>query len=230
MSGADRGVSLGTTRTAAVLNEIRRRIIAGDYAPGTALRQTEIAEAFGVSTTPVREAFAALAQEGFVIQESHRGVVVFEPSVEDMRENYEIRAALESLAGGRAATRISDEGLLKLEELLARMNSEGREDPVLQASELNPRFHAIITEAAERPRLATMIGQLRSAAIAYQLLLAAPGFEHTDAYKDAAAEEHGQIVAALRARDPELVEEAIKRHVTHNLEEVVRQIPAGSPQ
>jgi DNA-binding GntR family transcriptional regulator len=69
-------------------------IQARELEPGQRLRQAEVAARFGVSTTPVREAFTALAQEGFVRQDAHRGVVVFEPSLEELTETFEIREVL----------------------------------------------------------------------------------------------------------------------------------------
>src|ERR1700758_5490422 len=86
------------TRAEAVAERLRQMIISGELAPGTRLRQAEIAELFNVSTTPVREAFTSLAREGFVRQDAHRGVEVFHPTEADIRENYEIRLALEPLA------------------------------------------------------------------------------------------------------------------------------------
>ena len=74
-------------------------------APGTGCAQVEIASALGVSTTPVREALATLQREGLVRLHPQRGAVVFLPSVDDLREHYEIRAALEALAAAKAAER-----------------------------------------------------------------------------------------------------------------------------
>src|SRR5213593_1234309 len=79
------------TRAEAIAAELRRAILVGELAPGDRLRQAEMAERYGVSTTPVREAFTALAGEGLVRQDAHRGVVVFSPSVDEVSETYEIR-------------------------------------------------------------------------------------------------------------------------------------------
>src|SRR3954451_11856795 len=83
-----------------VAERLRAEIVAGERAPGCRLPQVEIARSFGVSTTPVREALAMLQQEGLVRLHPQRGAVVFLPSVDDLREHYEIRAALEALGAG----------------------------------------------------------------------------------------------------------------------------------
>ena len=100
-------MALTAPRTVAgqVAEHLKAEILAGDRAPGTRLPQVEIARTLGVSTTPVREALAALQREGLVRLHPQRGAVVFLPSVDDLREHYEIRAALESLAAAKAAAR-----------------------------------------------------------------------------------------------------------------------------
>src|SRR5256885_13495695 len=109
------------TRAEYVADELRRQIVSGELPPGARLRQIEIANRFSVSTTPVREGFPSLAREGLVRQDAHRGVVVFLPTLDDVRENYEIRLALEPLAAELAAKNISDDELAKLDELLEAM-------------------------------------------------------------------------------------------------------------
>src|SRR5882724_6375493 len=111
------------TRSEAVAGELRRMIKSGELAPGAHLRQADIAARFGMSTTPVREAFMILAQEGIVRQDAHRGVVVFEPSLEDLTETYEIREVLEGLAAGLAAKQLTDEDLAALGAFVEQMRS-----------------------------------------------------------------------------------------------------------
>src|SRR5215208_7111485 len=98
---------LDAPRTVAglVAERLRAQIVAGELPAGDGARSVEIARRFDVSTTPVREALAALQREGLVRLHPQRGAVVFLPSVQDLREHYEIRAALESLAAARTAER-----------------------------------------------------------------------------------------------------------------------------
>src|SRR4051795_720276 len=105
--------ALGMHRTvsASVAASLREDIVSGQLESGTRLRQVELAQRFGVSTTPVREALAALQSEGLVRLHPQRGAVVFVPTVEGLREHYEIRAALESLAASRTAERFEESWL-----------------------------------------------------------------------------------------------------------------------
>jgi DNA-binding GntR family transcriptional regulator len=152
--------TLVSPRTVAglVAERLRAQIVAGELPAGTKLRQVEIARRFDVSTTPVREALAALQREGLVRLHPQRGAVVFLPSVEDLREHYEIRGALEAVAAARAAERFEAPWAEPLEALLQEM----RDGPAASRYiELNQRFHTELYERSERPRLVEMIAGLR---------------------------------------------------------------------
>jgi DNA-binding GntR family transcriptional regulator len=212
------------TRSEAVAAELRRMILSGELPGGARLRQQEFAQRFRVSSTPVREAFKALAREGFVRQDAHKGVVVFEASPEDVRENFEIRAALESLAAELAAKSITDEELAELDELLSQMHKMIRRDPAEHNRVLNRRFHSIVNSAARRPRLLALIENLRGAAVAYQALLV--NSDVTDEYVDAVCVEHEAIAAALRSRSPTRAGRAVRQHVGHAEAEVLKAMSA----
>jgi DNA-binding GntR family transcriptional regulator len=197
-------------------------IRSGQLEAGARLRQADVARSFDVSITPVREAFTALAREGFVRQDAHRGVVVFMPSAEDLLENYEIRIALEPLATGIAASRIGEE-LVELEALRMEMRAAIRTDLRRYAQELNPAFHTLIYRAAQRPRLAEIIEQLRDAGAAYiQLLVLRP---QPARYLASAQKEHEEILDALKARKAKVAAAAMKRHLEHNRDQIMASLP-----
>lgn len=210
------------TRASAVATELRRRILSGELAPGTRLRQIEISEQLGVSTTPVREAFSALTREGLVRHDVHRGVVVFKPSIDDIREIYEIRIELEPLATGLAAGAITDATLDDLEAIAAEMQVALVEDPVHHTAVLNPKFHAMIYEAADRPRLLDLITSLREASLAYLSRVA--NQEMTPEYAKAVQQEHEEIVAALRKRNPRRAAKAMRGHLEVNRDQIMRSL------
>jgi len=151
------------TRAQAVADELRRMIEEREFPPGAHLRQAQIAKSFGVSTTPVREAFTALAREGMVQQDAHRGVVVFDPSLEELKENYEIREVLEALATQMAAPKLTEDALDELDRIVAEMATC---DPA-EGPALNYQFHTAIYAGAGRPRLAEIIDNLRKASASY---------------------------------------------------------------
>src|ERR1700722_10743535 len=104
-----------------VADDLRQAIRRGELRGGMPLRQNEVADALGVSSTPVREAFAILQREGLVQRNVHRGVVVFEPTITDLLAAYEIRGALEPLAARYATRHIADGDLAELRSLIGQM-------------------------------------------------------------------------------------------------------------
>lgn len=210
------------TRASVVTDELRRMIRAGELPAGSRLRQTDIAQRFGVSTTPVREAFTSLAREGLVKQDAHRGVVVFVPSRDDLTQNYEIRLALEPMAAGFAATQATAEDVAVLEGLLEEMRVAVHQDTPRHAAELNPAFHRRIYAAAQRPRLAELIEQLRDAAASYtQVLSLTP---QPDGYLDGAQHDHERILEAIKAGDSEAAEVAMTDHLSVNRDQIMASL------
>jgi DNA-binding GntR family transcriptional regulator len=205
------------TRAGAVAERLRELIRSGELAPGTHLRQDEFAARFGVSTTPVREAFVALEREGLVRRHAHRGVVVFTPSVEKLIELYEIRAALEPLAAEIAAKKLSEHDLAALDRIVAEMRNAGPK----RYLELNSELHNRIYAAADRPRLRELIDGLREQSAAY---VAMNADVYDRAYRDQVQAEHEALVGALRSRAPKRVARAMRLHLENSGTHIVSLI------
>jgi DNA-binding GntR family transcriptional regulator len=210
---------IATPRTVSglVAERLRAQIVAGELESGTKLRQVEIARRFGVSTTPVREALAALQREGLVRLHPQRGAVVFVPTVEDLREHYEIRAALEALAAACTAERFEERWAAPLETWLDEMQTG---PAAMRYLELNQRFHTQLYEHSGRPRLVEMIAGLRDASSAYlHIYRAAEDFpvKRLDA-------EHRRILAACVARDPGEAAAATREHLENTVEHVATRL------
>src|SRR5665811_2234033 len=114
----------GTTRQTAheyVREVLRKNILNGDLPGGARLVQAELGAMLDVSTTPVREALRDLASEGLVRFDPHRGAVVTELDLEDVKDIYEIRRILEPEAMRQSAPKVSEELLVQLRKLHQRM-------------------------------------------------------------------------------------------------------------
>jgi len=210
-------ISLRTTITDGLVDALRDEIRTGAIAPGSRLRQAEVAQRFQVSTTPVREAFAALEREGLLVSSPHRGVVVFKPTAEDLKETYEIRIPLEALATEKAVENMSDADLTEIKRLLDRM-AEAANDRK-RYSRLNHEFHGAIYRVARRPKLAKLIMDLREQSAAYLRLYAAksPNGRETQ-------QEHEAIYEALAARAPKRAAQAMVKHLQHTVDFVSRSL------
>ena len=212
------------TRAEAVAEHLRSQILDGVLPGGARLRQNEVARDLGVSTTPVREAFAVLVNEGLLNGDPHRGVTVADSSVDDLVENYELRIALESLAAEKAALNATREDIADLQELLDEMH---RPPPATDDEDyyvrLNARFHARIYEIAHRPRLFALIESLREQAAIYIRI-----YTHTSSSPEATEAQHTEIVEAIRRRAPKRAAKAVRDHLEFNLEFLLMQI--GQPR
>jgi DNA-binding GntR family transcriptional regulator len=189
-------------------HQIREAIVDGRFQPNERLVEASLAEITGAGRTPVRAALVRLDQEGLVVLEPNRGARVRHIGVREALEIEEIRAALEGLLARRAAERVTDEHLLELEALLSEMRERvGRGDAV-GYSELNAPFHQVIWAAAGHTTAARIVGGLKSQSIRFQFQTALrPG------RADRSLREHEVIVAALRRRDGEAAEAAMRAHL-----------------
>jgi DNA-binding GntR family transcriptional regulator len=199
------------TRAAAVADELRRMIRAGELAPGTPLRQDHLAAEFGVSSTPVREALTMLARERLVRHDPHRGAIVYPPTAADVRENFEIRLALEPVATGLAAAHRPDDAVGHLRELLPALDAAVSDADPAAYEQADGAFHRALFAAADRPLMLEMIESLRDAAAAYVHLHPAAGVDPQLLARLHA--HHAQLVDAIADRDAERARQLAADHV-----------------
>ncbi|CAN5750747.1 GntR family transcriptional regulator [soil metagenome] len=152
---ASRASSNYRTTQGMVLGGLRDAILSGVLAGGQPLRQDEIAEQFGVSRMPVREALRQLEGEGMVSFYPHRGAVVSKLSYKEVVEITELRLILEPSALRKAFELLGEEEFGRAEEVLEEIDEE--EDLGSRWGELNWRFHATLFAPADRPRLLDVI-------------------------------------------------------------------------
>lgn len=217
---------LGRDTTAKVVAErLREEIQHGTLEPGTRLRQNDVAQRFGVSTTPVREAFAQLQAEGLVRIDPHRGAVVFHPTVDDVLEFYEIREALEGLAVSHAIPRLRKDVARELGSVIDRMR---RTEDARTWLRLNDEFHLRLYESAGRPRLSGLIDNLRDASAPYIYMFVA-----SRPLDQRSNEEHQEILDACVRGDPDDAQRAIRQHLRGAAEQLAAFLRAretdGSP-
>jgi DNA-binding GntR family transcriptional regulator len=204
-----------------VAAQLRHEIATGQLVAGAKLRQVEIAQRFGVSTTPVREAFGLLQSEGLVQIDTHQGVTVFLPSIQDLVEHYDIRIALEMLAVEKAAERFQAQDAPPLVVLLDEMQTTS---DAARYVVLNQQFHLRLYGLAGRPRLLKMIGELRNASNAYLHLYAAADIPRDARRLDV---EHREILAACLANDAARVANAVRHHLQQTVAHVMRVLEAA---
>jgi DNA-binding GntR family transcriptional regulator len=178
------------SKTDLVAALIRELIITGELGPGEQLRQRDLAQRFAVSQTPVREAMRRLESEGLLICDTHRGFTVAAPDDGRTEENFQIRAALESLGASLAARKIDPAGLARLRELNDKMRELPEGDPGY--AELNREFHFTVYSCAHSPLLMSLMRLL------WASLHGGPRVARTHAES---VRQHDGILGALAASD-----------------------------
>jgi DNA-binding GntR family transcriptional regulator len=197
------------TRSAAAYEALTTMIRTKQILPGDFLSENSVARDLAMSRTPVREAIRRLAQEGALVVLPNRGVVVAQLTVEDLEEIYEVREVLEGLASRNAAIRATPDTIAQLESLVERMREVVPQGDENTFSDLDLEFHATIAGASGNSRLENLLAGMRTAnAVAHFR----PAFRPHTPRTARSLEEHAELLAAIRDRDPETAERLTRAH------------------
>jgi DNA-binding GntR family transcriptional regulator len=194
-----------------VYAELRRRIMAGLYAPGMQLKEETLGTELNVSRTPVRTALHRLVKEGVLEARANRGAFVARWTDRDIDEVIDLRCMLESHGAALAATHASADQIDALAELnarMARLCKSYSTKHIAELQELNNGFHQGILLAANSPRL-------RAAAqpLVDWPLVVGTFYIFTQEEVMRSISYHDDLVLALRARDPLLARNAMESHL-----------------
>lgn len=226
-AGSSAGVTDNGPRTLAerVFAQVQDAIVKGEIAPGSKLGEVELAERYGVSRGPLREALRRLEERGLLIKVPHVGTRVASLSLAELLEIYQVREALEGMAGRLAARNMSDDEISALRSLLHQheQQSELQEGRAYFQQEGDLDFHYRIIHGSKNATLIRLLcGDLYYLARMYRYQ-----FSAAEGRPQKAFDEHRMIVDALEARDAEMVELLMRRHIAgakRNVEEHFKQI------
>jgi DNA-binding GntR family transcriptional regulator len=198
-----------------VAERLRSDILDGRLKPGEWLRQERLAQVYGVSQMPVREALKSLEAEGLVEHVPYRGVRVVAFSADDVEDLYATRSFLEGRAAFEAASRINNDQIKDLHDLHSKMIlcSTTPEDNAHYRL-LNKQFHLLIVSASQRPYLQRMLDQMWDA---FPTMLwsnfALTADSSIPSRVDSDNEEHELMIKALSAHDPQEAKRVARLHI-----------------
>jgi DNA-binding GntR family transcriptional regulator len=193
---------------------VRELIMTGAVREGEFLRMDRIAEAVGVSNTPVREGLLALSSQGYVRQIPRRGFVVAPLTRQDIRDLFWVQAVLAGELAARAAKEISREQLDRLDEIIAAQDGAREHDNTQAVSDLGHAFHRVINLAADSYRLALLLGSVVR-------LLPLDFYATITGRVDAAHDEHLQIVETLRRRSATKARKLMEHHIQIGADQLI---------
>lgn len=189
--------------------QLRERIFSGELAPGVFLDEVALSTAMKISRTPLREALKVLTAEGLVRHEPRRGCFVNQVTARDLDEIFPVIALLEGRCAREAALHATDADLQTLQLLHDKLTRHARARRITDYYTVNFEIHEAIISLAGNRWLAHVIGDLRKIVkLARLQQLHAPG------RLDQSLAEHLAVFAALRARDPEGADAAMRTHLT----------------
>lgn len=192
--------------SAQVKDRILQWILEGELAPGSRIVETRVARELGTSQAPVREALRDLATLGVVEMQAYRGARVRRPSKQELVEAMEVRAELEAMAARLAATRMTEDCLNELRELMEEMGRWADSGNAHEHALSNTEFHATVVRASGNRTLERTWSMLEPFARTY-VTATVPGIDlHW------LGQRHVPIFEALEARDPERAAEAMRAH------------------
>ncbi len=201
------GVLRGRT-TDSITDALREAILDGVMPPSAWLREDELATAFKVSRTPVREALRRLADEGLAVKTANHGTVVAPLSLEDILALYVVRENLEGLTARLAAGRQNQQVIAQLRSIGAQMQAAADAGDLTVLSKLNRDWHRALREGAGNTYLDRFLGQVEHAVRRLpKTTLAHPG------RTEEVIAEHEEMVAAIEAGDSETAERLARSHM-----------------
>lgn len=198
--------SLATSQL--IQEEIETAIIRGEFSPGEHLDESRLARRYGVSRTPIREAFEGLSAARLVVKRRNAGVFVVKPSLDEIMEMFELVATLESFAAKKAAIRATVEDLALIRQAHEKCIEAAKTLDPLNYYTANQVFHERIFIAAKNSALTEQIASLDKRLSPYRRLVTfrPHRIEESNA-------EHQAILEAIENRTPEIAELSMEKHL-----------------
>ena len=192
-----------------VYDNLKTAILSGLLRPKERLAEEHLAETLGVSRTPVREALYKLESEGLIRPLNKRGFIVWGDSKEEIEELFEIRAVLEGYALRIISEKIMEDSLKQLDEFVEKAEEALEANRMNEVFRWNTRFHDALHElVSDKSRLYRMMVDMRKQVLRYrkETLQSVEGAKRT-------LDGHRRILLALRLKDPDLCERAMREHI-----------------
>jgi DNA-binding GntR family transcriptional regulator len=210
------------TKNVAVYKKLRQAILKGKLMPGQKIVMADLAKAFGLSETPVREAIRRLESDGYVHFTPHTGAIITKIDEGELVEIYLIRIALEALATRLASPHITDKDIDFLIKKNQEIEAAIQQNKYENIGKINKDFHLRIYKAAPFPRLYKMICDLWDTFERWPSV-----FAYVPERAVASAEEHKQIIQALKMGDVDLADRLMKEQKERAME-ALQKYTAGS--
>ncbi len=198
-----------------VFHTLRDSILKGELEPGERLMEIHLANKLGVSRTPIREAIRMLEQEGLAVTYPRRGAQVAKMTEKDLQDVLEIRDALDELAAKSASKNITPEAISELKETMTAFKEAAYRGDIREVAAADEKFHNIIYQAADNPKLLVIIHNLKEQMYRYRY-----EYVKDNANYERILKEHEEIILGLEKKDAGYVRERMHAHLKNQVEAV----------
>lgn len=193
-----------------ILETLRDAIISGNISSGSRVSEPELAERFGISRTPIREAFRQLASEGYLTIRPRKGAVVTAYTPRDVSEFYAIKSILEGYAARLACNRLTDREIDRLQAINEKLEELANQNDVKQFFKVHNDFHELFIKGADNDKLKEMISMLVTRFQRLRMAsLSLPG------RMAVSVQEHHKIINAFKKRDCDLAEVLVRKNAEY---------------
>jgi DNA-binding GntR family transcriptional regulator len=200
-----------------VIVYIKDKIVRNVYKDGQRIVEANLCRQLNVGRSIVREALRHLEQEGYLEIIPNKGAVVKELTQKDIAQLYDLMAVLEGLSMRVATAKISNDDIKKIENIIDRMEKI-KDDNILLFQE-NLEFHQFLTQLGGNTHLIAIMNGIREKA--YRMGLQS---FYSLGQAEASQDDHREILEAIKKRNPELVEELIRKHYTTSRDRLIKNI------
>jgi DNA-binding GntR family transcriptional regulator len=191
-------------------------IMQGKYKPGQRLVENELLREFGVSRSPIREAFLSLVKSGLLVSIPRSGTYVKDVTEKDIREKFPVRAHLEGFAAGLAAPQMGQGDIDDLKTALSTMQESAERNDFRPYTDSHNAFHMVFINASKNDTLINIIKTLRQDI----LWLRFSYLWHVENHQDALPV-HQEILKLFIEKEAEAVESLVRKHIVQNMENYI---------
>ena len=201
-----------------VLEKLRLAVVTGELRAGERLVESRLAQTFGISRTPIREAIHKLEREGLLQRDPKGGFFVIGLTRADIEETFGIRSVLESYAARLAAKHHHEEDLVPLENKLFEYETALKAGDLAALPKLNTEFHELLYALSRSPRLIKMIDDLKTYIFRFRHVIL-----KVEEMARISSEDHRLMLEGIRERDEKKVSALVREHILRGREIVLAE-------
>lgn len=210
-----------TTLREKIVETIRGAIVNGQIPAGTRVAEPELADRFGISRTPIREAFRQLESEGFITVIPRKGAVVASLSAKDISDFYDLKMVLEGYAARCATKELTEKDMVKMEAVNRQMEAAAEKKDLRKVLALHNEFHEIFLKACGNEKLYAIVQNMVMQFQRFRLILAMRG------KIEGSIRQHREIIEAFRNRNAGLAESLVIKNALYGKKVLLRELAKG---